>query len=56
MDILIKEVKQQFINASATIDESISNYLTKRLGVNNINTINTLTTNEKGTYNDSIIL
>jgi len=44
------------INASATIDESISNYLTKRLGINNINTINTLTANEKGTYNDRLDL
>jgi len=56
MDILLKEVKQKFINASATIDELISDYLTKRLGINNINTINTLTVNEKGTYNDRLDL
>ena len=56
MDILLKEVKQKFINASATVDESISTYLTSRLGVNSINTINTLTTNEKGTYNDRLDL
>ncbi len=56
MDIVLKEVKQQFIQASSTIDELISNYLTKRLGVDNINTINTLTNDERGTYNDRLDL
>ncbi len=56
MDILLKEVKQKFSKASSTIDQIISNYLTKRLGVDNIDTINTLTNDERGTYNDRLDL
>jgi len=56
MDILLKEVKQKFSSASSTIDQIISNYLTKRLGVDNIDTINTLTNDERGTYHDRLDL
>ncbi len=56
MDILLKEVKQKFLKASSSIDDLISSYLTKRLGVDNINTINTLTNDERGTYNDRLDL
>ncbi len=56
MDILLKEVKQKLQNASVKIDQTISNYLTSRLGINNINTINSLTINGKGTYNDRLDL
>jgi hypothetical protein len=56
MDILLKEVKQKLQNASAQIDLAISNYLTTRLGIDNINTINSLTINGKGTYDDRLDL
>ena len=56
MDILLKEVKQKLKSASSNIDFSISNYLTTRLGIDNINTINSLTLNGKGTYNDRLDL
>ena len=56
MDTLLKEVKQKLQSASSNIDFTISNYLTTRLGVDNINTINSLTINGKGTYNDRLDL
>lgn len=56
MDTLLKEVKQKLQSASSNIDFTISNYLTTRLGIDNINTINSLTINGKGTYNDRLDL
>ncbi len=56
MDTLLKEVKQKLQSASSNIDFTISNYLTTRLGVDNINTVNSLTINGKGTYNDRLDL
>jgi len=56
MKILLKEVKQKLQNASVKIDLTISNYLTNRLGIDNIDTINSLTLNGKGTYDDRLDL
>lgn len=56
MDKLLKEVKQKLQNASSKIDLDISSFLTSRLGVDDIDTINSLTYNGKGTYSDRLEL
>lgn len=56
MDTLLKEVKRKLQKASSKIDLDISNFLTSRLGVDTIDTINSLTYNEKGTYSDRLEL
>jgi len=56
MDTLLKEVKQKLQNASSKIDLDISSFLTSRLGVDNIDTINSLTYSEKGSYGDRLEL
>jgi len=49
MDI-ISEIRNKFIDSSLNIDDLISNYLMKRLGVNNIETINALSNDGKLTF------
>jgi len=49
MDI-ISEIRNKFIDSSLNIDDLISTYLMKRLGVNNIETINALSNDGKLTF------
>ena len=49
MDI-ISEIRNKFVDSSLNIDDLISNYLMKRLGVNNIETINALSNDGKLTF------
>lgn len=46
----ISEIRNKFIDSSLNIDDLISNYLMKRLGVNNIETINALSNDGKLTF------
>ena len=55
MDI-VEGIKNRFIDSSLNIDDSITNFLMKRLGVTNIETINALSKDGKLTFNKRLDL